>query len=107
MRKVAIIVGILVIVIVGALLIFVATFDVNQYRGTIQAQLQQHLGRSVNLGDMHSAYAKMGSPRYPTQAQIRELRKAAELAAPESRNLRNGELTLTLPSYGLALLTLQ
>jgi len=53
MRKVAIIVGILVIVIVGALLIFVATFDVNQYRGTIQAQLQQHLGRSVNLGDMH------------------------------------------------------
>jgi len=58
-------------------------------------------------GDMHSAYAKMGSPRYPTQAQIRELRKAAELAAPESRNLRNGELTLTLPSYGLALLTLQ
>ena len=36
MRKVAIIVGILVIVIVGALLIFVATFDVNQYRGTIR-----------------------------------------------------------------------
>src|SRR5215475_1987507 len=54
-------------------------------------------------GDMHSAYVKMGSPPYPTQAQIRELRKAAELAAPESRELRNGELTLTLPSYGLAL----
>jgi len=53
MRKVAIIVGILVLLIVGALLIFAATFDVNKYRGTIQAQLQQHLGRLVSLGDMH------------------------------------------------------
>jgi len=49
----------------------------------------------------------MGSPRYPTQAQIRDLRKAAELRAPETRNLRNGELMLTLPSYALALITLK
>src|SRR5215470_6966209 len=53
MRKVGIVAGILVILIVGALLIFAATFDVNKYRGTIQAQLQEHLGRSVSLGDMH------------------------------------------------------
>jgi xylan 1,4-beta-xylosidase len=58
-------------------------------------------------GDVHSVYEKMGSPRYPTQAQIRELRKAAELHSPETRSLRNGELTLTLPSYGLALITLK
>ncbi len=58
-------------------------------------------------GDIHPAYQKMGSPRYPTQAQIRDLRKAAELAAPETRSLRNGELTLTLPSYALAVITIK
>ncbi len=58
-------------------------------------------------GDVHPVYEKMGSPRYPTQAQIVELRKAAELGPPETRDLRNGELTLSLPSYGLALITLK
>jgi xylan 1,4-beta-xylosidase len=58
-------------------------------------------------GDVHGLYAKMGSPPYPTPAQIEALRKAAILPAPESRELRNGELTLTLPSYGLAVIELQ
>ena len=58
-------------------------------------------------GDVHPAYEKMGSPRYPTQAQIRELRKAAELGSPETRDLQGGELTVSLPSYGLALITLK
>lgn len=58
-------------------------------------------------GDMRPAYLKMGSPRYPTQAQIEELRKAAQLAPPETRPLTNGQLTLTLPSYGLAVVTLR
>ncbi len=58
-------------------------------------------------GDVHVAYQQMGSPRYPTQAQIEQLRKAAELPAPESRDFKNGELTLTLPSYGLAVLELR
>jgi hypothetical protein len=49
----------------------------------------------------------MGSPRYPTEAQIAALRQAAHLQASESRALRNGELTLTLPSYGLAVVTLK
>jgi xylan 1,4-beta-xylosidase len=57
-------------------------------------------------GDMRPTYLKMGSPRYPTQAQIEELRKAAQLPPPETRPLTNGELTLTLPSYGLAVVTL-
>jgi xylan 1,4-beta-xylosidase len=55
-------------------------------------------------GDVHPAYEKMGAPRYPTQAQIEALRHAAKLPAPESRDLQNGELTLTLPSYGLAVI---
>jgi xylan 1,4-beta-xylosidase len=57
-------------------------------------------------GDMRPTYLKMDSPRYPTQAQIEELRKAAQLSPPETRPLSNGELTLTLPSYGLAVVTL-
>jgi xylan 1,4-beta-xylosidase len=58
-------------------------------------------------GDIHPAYEAMGSPRYPTQAQMKDLRKAAELAAPESRTLTNGELSLTLPSYALAVVTVK
>jgi xylan 1,4-beta-xylosidase len=54
-------------------------------------------------GDVHSVYEKMGSPRYPTQKQIMELKNAAELPPPEARELKGGELTLTLPSYGLVL----
>jgi xylan 1,4-beta-xylosidase len=53
-------------------------------------------------GDVHALYEKMGSPKNPTVAQIAQLRKASELGPPESRGLKNGELTLTLPSYGLA-----
>jgi AsmA protein len=53
MRKVGIVLGILVVVIVVGALIFSATFDVNRYRGTIQAELEQRLGRKVTLGQMH------------------------------------------------------
>jgi xylan 1,4-beta-xylosidase len=54
-------------------------------------------------GDVHAAYEKMGSPHYPTQAQIQQMKQAAELSAPMERKMKSGELTLTLPSYGLAL----
>ena len=54
-------------------------------------------------GDVHAVYEKLGAPHYPTQAQIEQLKKAADLPAPEGRALKNGELTVTLPSYGLAL----
>ncbi|HLW89453.1 MAG TPA: hypothetical protein VKR57_13245 [Terriglobales bacterium] len=55
-------------------------------------------------GDAHSLYEAIGAPRYPTQAQILALRKAAQLPAPEGRDLRDGELSLTLPPYGLAVI---
>jgi len=58
-------------------------------------------------GDVHAAYESMGSPRYPTSAQQRELGKSAELAAPETHPLNNGGLTLSLPSYALAVITLK
>jgi xylan 1,4-beta-xylosidase len=58
-------------------------------------------------GDARPAYEKMGSPPYPTTKQIDALRKAAELPAPETRIVKNAELTLTLPAQGLALIELK
>jgi xylan 1,4-beta-xylosidase len=55
-------------------------------------------------GDLHAAYERMGSPRYPTQAQIEQLRKAAELPAPEMQEIRNNAMSLTLPAKGLAVI---
>jgi xylan 1,4-beta-xylosidase len=58
-------------------------------------------------GDFHPAYEKMAMPRYLTQAQIRELRQATELPASENRPLNHGELTVTLPGHGLAVIELK
>lgn len=53
-------------------------------------------------GNPMAAYWAMGSPRYPTPAQIEALNKASALPAPEERKLTNGSLDLTLPVNGLA-----
>jgi xylan 1,4-beta-xylosidase len=58
-------------------------------------------------GDVHAAYSNMGSPPYPTQKQIQELRSAANLSAPQSEHLQHGELTITLPGHGLAVIELK
>ncbi len=53
MRKLGIAILVIIVVIVAGLAIFAATFNVNKYRGTIQAELEKRLGRTVTLGDMH------------------------------------------------------
>jgi len=58
-------------------------------------------------GDVHSTYEKMGSPNYPTQKQIQELRQGAELPGPEEQPITNGEFKLTLPAHGLAVIELK
>ena len=50
MRRALIGVGIFIVVVIAGLLIFVATFDVNRYRGTIQSRTQQRLGTASCLG---------------------------------------------------------
>ncbi len=55
-------------------------------------------------GNPMTAYKAMGSPRYPTQAQIQALNAASALPAPEHRKLTNGSLELTLPVNGLAVM---
>jgi hypothetical protein len=49
----------------------------------------------------------MGGPRYPTQKEIQELRRAADLPGPETERVDRGEITITLPSHGLAVIELK
>jgi xylan 1,4-beta-xylosidase len=50
---------------------------------------------------------RMGSPKYPTPAQIAALRKAAETGPPEARTLTAGRLTLTVPPSGLVVVEIR
>ncbi|HYG99719.1 MAG TPA: AsmA family protein [Terriglobales bacterium] len=52
MRKLAIGIGIVLVLVVLLVLIVPQFIDVNQYRGTIQAQLEKRLNRPVTLGEM-------------------------------------------------------
>ena len=58
-------------------------------------------------GNPITAYKAMGSPRYPTQAQLEKLNDASALPAPESRKLVKGVLQLELPVNGLAVIEIQ
>ena len=55
-------------------------------------------------GNTLAAYQNMGSPRYPTQAQVRNLNRVAETAAPQSLRLSKGSIKLELPVNGIVLL---
>lgn len=58
-------------------------------------------------GNATAVYDAMGRPRYPTQAQIKELNAAAKLGIPESVVLEKGELRLEIPVNGLAILEIR
>ncbi len=72
-----------------------------QFKG-VKGQRASVLRVDREHGDVHAAYEKMGSPRYPMQQQIKLLRESTALGAPETREIKNGELELTLPPDGLA-----
>jgi xylan 1,4-beta-xylosidase len=55
-------------------------------------------------GSVLSAYAAMGKPINPTQAQIQQLRRAAMLTQPETMQVHQGQVTIVLPPQGLALI---
>jgi xylan 1,4-beta-xylosidase len=57
-------------------------------------------------GNVQVAYARMGSPRYPTQSELTALREAAALPAPVNHPLDAGSLSLEIPPHGLTLVTL-
>jgi len=57
-------------------------------------------------GNVQTAYEKMGSPRYPTQRQLTELRAGAALPRATLRPLEAGGLSLEIPPDGLVLVTI-
>jgi xylan 1,4-beta-xylosidase len=64
---------------------------------TIQRVDQDH-------GNVLKQYAAMGSPQYPTPAQVEQLNRETSLAAPQQLQLKNGELELSLDPNALVLL---
>ena len=66
MRKVGIVIGTIILVLIVAVVVFAATFNVNQYRGTIQSELEKRLDRRVALGDMHLGI-------FPPRLQVQNL----------------------------------
>jgi len=81
-------------------------------RRTVVLKLKSGNARSASVqlldaehGNALRAYKKMGSPRYPTQRQLTELRAAAALPPPVRRTFDAGTLTLQIPSDGLMLVT--
>ncbi|HXK60388.1 MAG TPA: AsmA family protein, partial [Acidobacteriota bacterium] len=66
MRKVAVAIAIIFSLVVIALLVLWLTFEVDDYRGPIQSQLEDRLGRSVKLGPMELGL-------FPPRFQVRNL----------------------------------
>ena len=58
-------------------------------------------------GDTLSAWKAMGSPKYPSKQQIDQLRKVGAPTEPETITIKNGRLTLKVPSQGLAVVTIK
>jgi xylan 1,4-beta-xylosidase len=55
-------------------------------------------------GSLARAWADIGSPAYPTREQIADLKKRAQLPAPESLPLNKQGVSLSVPPNGIALL---
>jgi xylan 1,4-beta-xylosidase len=80
------------------------TIQLKGITGSPQATLELV---DANHGSLRKAYAAMGSPAYPTQAQIQSLRKAAELPAPVPLTIHEGRIELHLGPKALALIEIR
>jgi AsmA protein len=114
MRKIAIIVGIVVAVIVIAVGVLFASFNPNDYRGTIQTKLEQQLDRKVALGDMSLGLFPLRfkvanlsiaeDPKFNSNSpfiQTQELSVSVKLLPLLSKSVEVDSLTLERPSVEL------
>jgi len=113
MRKIVIAVAIVVAVLAIAVGVFVATFNPNDYRGTIQTKLEQQLGRKVTLGNMELGLfplrfrvfnlAIAEDPKFGTRAfiQTQELSVSVKLLPLLSKSVEVDSLSLDRPSVEL------
>jgi uncharacterized protein involved in outer membrane biogenesis len=114
MRKIAIIVGIVVAVIVIAVGVLFASFNPNDYRGTIQSKLEQQLDRKVALGNMSLGLFPLRfkvadlsiaeDPKFSSNSpfiQTQELSVSVKLLPLLSKSVEVDSLTLERPSVEL------
>src|SRR5579859_3984761 len=114
MRKIAIVVGIVVLVIVVAVGVLFATFNPNDYRGTIQAKLEQQLDRKVAIGNMDlglfpprfrvANLSVSDDPKFDSKlafVQTQELSVSVKLLPLLSKSVELDALTLERPSVEL------
>lgn len=107
MRKIVIIAAVVVVIVVVAILALPHLLDINQYRGQIQAQLQQRLNRQVQLGAMSlhvlplrvevNDVAIGDDPSFGSKvpfAQVRELDVTIALVPLMSKNIEVNDLEL-------------
>lgn len=79
------------------------TIDFN-IRGVLPDSVVRVSRADAEHGDTLSAYKKMGSPRYPTKEQVRDLNRVAETNSSESLRLKAGRVKLDIPVDGLVVL---
>lgn len=113
MRKIAIVIGIVVVVIVVAVGILVATFNPNDYRGTVQTKLEQQLDRKVTLGNMDLGLIPLrfrvynlsvaDDPKFSDRAfvQTQELSVSVKLLPLLSKSVQIDSLSLDRPRVEL------
>lgn len=114
MRKIAIILGIVAVVIVVAIVGFALAFNPNDYKATVQAKLEQQLDRKVTLGNMDlglfplrfrvADLAIAEDPKFNTNrpfVQTQELAVSVKLLPLLSKSVQVDSLTLTRPNVEL------
>jgi xylan 1,4-beta-xylosidase len=80
------------------------TFQFSGLRGNHTASIYRV---DSTHGSLLNAYRQMGSPRYPSKAQIDTLHRASELPAPEQKNLNGNQLSIDLPAQSLAIVEIR
>src|SRR5579864_5507983 len=114
MRRIAVVIGIVVVVIVLAVGVLVATFNPNDYQATIQTKLEQQLNRKVTLGNMSlglfplrfrvANLAIAEDPKFNrsgTFVQTQELSVSVKLLPLLSKSVEVDSLTLEHPRVEL------
>jgi xylan 1,4-beta-xylosidase len=80
------------------------TFDLRGVADAAQATIERV---DTAHGDTLAAWKKMGSPAYPTRAQIAALKQASAIGPPEAANISGHQLTVSIPAQGLALIDIK
>jgi len=80
------------------------TFDLQGWKGSHKAKLYRV---DSMHGSLLAKYDQMGRPRYPTQTQLDELRRAAQLSSPEVKQSKGNQLSVDLPPQSLVVIEVE